>query len=333
MRLDGSSERYFVEALGKARVCVLLGCSLAGGSCLCVAQTNSGEGVPAADGVVVASGEDSTKTTQVSAPSSSTQEKSQDKSENKDEKKKKKPQRTGSFVVAPIPIVSPALGSGIVPVAGYITPIPKTDRAITPSVAGAGGLITNNGTRGFAVGADLFLDKAKYETEAAYARGNLNYNIYGPGFVNGNAGLKLPLEQTGHLFFAKALRHIRWDFYAGIRFMDGSSFITIKPTSGELPPIPEDVGLQTNLRSLGMEAWRDSRPNKFYPLKGSVIDFTGDFFAHNLGSKYSFQSYKFTFNKYLSLGEKQVLAYNFFWCGMGGSPPFMATVFTVRTIS
>ena len=323
MRLDRFRKRYFFETVGKARVCILLVCSLTGGRCLCVAQAAAGGGSPAADGIVVTSGKDPTQTTHASTPSSpSTGEKAQQKSEKKDEKKKKKSERAGSFVVAPIPIVSPALGSGIIPVVGYITPIPKTDRAITPSVVGAGGLITNNGTRGFAAGADLFLDKARYETEVAYARGNLDYNIYGPGFENGNAGFKLPLEQTGHLLFAKALRRIGSDFYAGIRFMDGSSFITIKPTSGKLPPIPSDVGLQTNLRAIGMEVWRDSRPNKFYPLKGSVIDFTGDFFAHNLGSKYSFQSYKFTFNKYFSFGEKQVLAYNFFWCGTGGSPPF-----------
>jgi outer membrane protein assembly factor BamA len=140
--------------------------------------------------------------------------------------------------------------------------------------------------------------------------------------VNGNAGFKLPLEQAGHFFFFKTLRRIGWDFYAGIRFIDGSSFIILKPTSGKTPPIPPDVGLHTDLRALGMEIWRDSRPNRFYPLKGSVIDFTGDFFGKDLGSKYSFQSYKFTFNKCWSLTDKQVLAYNFYWCGTGGSPPF-----------
>ena len=74
----------------------------------------------------------------------------------------------------------------------------------------------------------------------------------------------------------------------------------------------------------GIEVWRDSRPNRFYPLNGGVIDFTGDFFAHDLGSKYSFQSYRFTFNKYLSLTKQQVLAYNLNLCGVGGSPPFYA---------
>jgi outer membrane protein assembly factor BamA len=71
--------------------------------------------------------------------------------------------------------------------------------------------------------------------------------------------------------------------------------------SSETPSIPPDVGLQTNLRALGVTLVRDSRPNRFYPIKGTAIDFTGDFFANGLGSKYSFHSYNFTFNKYASL--------------------------------
>jgi outer membrane protein assembly factor BamA len=76
------------------------------------------------------------------------------------------------------------------------------------------------------------------------------------------------------------------------------------------PPIPisPDAGVATNLRALGVELLRDSRPNRFYPLRGSLVDFTGDFFANALGSRYSFQSYKFTYNKYGSLNEKHGLA-------------------------
>ena len=242
--------------------------------------------------------------------------------EEKKKKAKKKSDHAGSFVVAPQPLVSPALGAGLIPIAGYITPIPARDRAITPSVIGAAGLITNDGSRAFGLGADLYLNQARYEWETGYGHGNLDYNLYGVGFENGNAGFKLPLEQSGQILFIKFLRKIHWDTFAGVRFINGSSFITLKPTSEQRVPIPPDVGLHTDLRALGMEVSRDSRPNRFYPLKGSVIDFTGDFFAHNLGSKYSFQSYKFTFNKYVSLSKKQVLAYNMFWCGTGGEPPF-----------
>lgn len=72
----------------------------------------------------------------------------------------------------------------------------------------------------------------------------------------------------------------------------------------------------------GLGVVRDSRPNRFYPLKGSLAEFTSDFFAKNLGSKYSFQSYRFTFDKFASINTKQVLAYNLYVCGTGGKPPF-----------
>jgi outer membrane protein assembly factor BamA len=67
---------------------------------------------------------------------------------------------------------------------------------------------------------------------------------------------------------------------------------------------------------------RDTTPNRFYPTSGTILDFTSDFFAEALGSKYSFQAYRFTFNKYRSLTKNQILAYNLFTCGIGGRPSF-----------
>ena len=264
-----------------------------------------------------------------SKPSQDVQQPTETKTEEKAEKKEereaklKKLLHGGSIVVAPIPVVSPALGSGLVPVAGYIFPFEENkSKHQEPSVIGAAGLITNNGTRGWGVGSDIYLKDARYEIVAAYARGNIDYNLYGPGFANGNAGLKLPLEQTGDFFFLEFNRRLIWDIYVGARFVNGSSLLTLKPNDGNIPPIPPDIGVHTNLRALGFEVVRDSRPNRFYPVKGSLIKFTGDFFGKDLGSKYSFQSYKFTFNKYASLGQKQVFAYNLFFCGTGGEPPF-----------
>ncbi|HEY1481358.1 MAG TPA: BamA/TamA family outer membrane protein [Candidatus Acidoferrum sp.] len=228
----------------------------------------------------------------------------------------------GAFVIAPLPEVSPAIGSGVIPVVAYIFPFQIKDKTSPPSVVGAAADITNNGTRLYAFGEDLYLKQAKYEIKSAYARGNINYNLYGVGFVNENQGLKLPLTQTGELFFVSFLRNIGWDVYVGGRFTTGNSLVTLRPSSGNTPPIPPDIGLQTNLRALGFEILRDSRPNRFYPVTGSWIDFKGDFFAQGLGSKYSFQSYKFTFNKYFSLNDKQVIAYNLVLCGTGGTPPF-----------
>jgi hypothetical protein len=231
----------------------------------------------------------------------------------------------GSFVIAPLPISSPALGTGIIPVVGYIFPFRRDDTVSPPSVVGVAGLATNNGSRGFAAYADLYMKQKTYRVSAAYVRGNLNYNLYGVGLIAGNAGLKLPLSQTGQVLRAEALRRVGWDFFLGLRFWTGSSDIVRRATS-ETSTVtdPPDLGLHTALRALGLRLNRETTPNRFHPTSGTLLDFTSDFFSEALGSKYTFQAYRFTFNKYGSISEKQVLAYNLFVCGTGGTPPFYA---------
>lgn len=259
---------------------------------------------------------------QTTNPSGQTKAEEQTQSPEQEKTKKEKKQHRGSILLAPLPIVSPAIGSGFVPVVGYIFPFSKNDKVSPPSTIGASGLLTNNGTRAWAFGGQLFLKEDTYEVTAGYGRGNLNYNLYGIGIPAGNADLKLPLTQTGHILFAEVDRRIAWRIFVGPRFSDGSSFITINPHGANVPPIPPDVGIQTALRSLGVRIVRDTRPNHFYPLSGSKLEFTGDFFSQALGSKYSFQHYILTWDQYFSLGKNQVLAYDLYACNTGGSPPF-----------
>lgn len=238
----------------------------------------------------------------------------------KDQKKKKKKLGgRGAFVVAPLPISSPAIGSGIVPVLGYIFPFSTKDKVSPPSTVGVAGLITNNGSRGFAIGGQLFLKENRYEITSGFAHGNVDYNIYGNGIA---AGLKLPLEQTGEAFFGEALRRVGWKFFVGPRFITGHSFIRVKPNSVSNFPIPPEAGLHTSLRSIGARLTRDTRPNHFYPTGGTFFTFTSDFFSQALGSKYSFQSYRSEFDKFWSLNTRQVLAYDAYFCTTGGQPPF-----------
>jgi hypothetical protein len=235
-------------------------------------------------------------------------------------KKEKKPER-GAFVVAPLPISSPAIGSGIVPVLGYIFPFSTKDKVSPPSTIGGAGLITNNGSRGFAVGGQLFFKENTYELTSGYVHGNVDYNFYGTGVAS---NLKLPLVQTGQAFFAEFLRRVGWKVFVGPRFITGRSFVTVVPNSGSMVPIPPEVGLHDNLTSIGARVTRDTRPNHFYPLGGTFFTFTSDFFSESLGSKYTFQSYRSEFDKYWSLNDKQVLAYDAYFCGTGGAPPFYA---------
>jgi len=227
-----------------------------------------------------------------------------------------------SFIVAPLPISSPALGTGIVPVLAYIFHISSHDKVSPPSVIGGAGLVTNNGSRAFVLAGDLFFHENTYHASAVYAHGNLNYDLYGVGIDAGKAGVKLPLKQTGQFFFGEFSRRVGWKFFLGTRVLMGESTITVRPSEASTTPSPPDLGLRTNLRSLGFRLQRDTRPNRFYPTTGTFLDFTADFFSQGLGSKYSFQSYKFTFNKFVSVSQKQVLAFDLGFCGTGGEPPF-----------
>jgi Omp85 superfamily domain len=234
-------------------------------------------------------------------------------------KKSKKKSKLAGLVIAPIPISSPAIGSGIVPVLGYIFPFSAKDKISPPSTIGVAGLVTNNGSRGFAVGGQLFLKENTYEVTAGFVRGNVDYNIYAN---EAPSNLQLPLEQTGHAFKGEILRRIAWKFFAGPRFMTGSSLVTVRPNNVINFPIPPEVGLRANVTSIGARLTRDTRPNHFYPISGTFFSFTSDFFSQSLGSKYSFQSYRTTFDKYWSLSKKQVLASDTTYCGTAGTPPF-----------
>ena len=232
---------------------------------------------------------------------------------------KKKHSILAGLVIAPIPISNPALGSGAVLGAGYIFPLNNKDKISSPSVVGGGWMFTNDGSRAYGLGGQLYFKKNTYNTAAFYFHGNLNYDLYGSGVFT---GLKLPLKQAGQGFQAEFLRRVGWKFFAGPRVITGSSFITIRPTSGSVPAPPPDLGLHTNMIAFGARLTRDSTVNRFYPTGGTIFSFSSDFFSQTLGSKYSFQTYRASFNKYWSWGENRVLAYNGYACSTGGQPPF-----------
>jgi len=223
------------------------------------------------------------------------------------------------LIIAPLPISSPAIGSGLVPVLGYIFPISGKDKVSPPSVVGATGLMTNNGSRGFAVGGRINFKEDRYSASSAFVRGNLNYDIYGSGAA---ANLKLPLKQTGEAFFGEFLRRIKWKIFVGPRLQVGNSFVTVRPNTVSGFPLPPDLGLHTQLTAIGIRLIKDTRSSQFYPSNGFYFSSTTDFFSQTLGSKYSFQAYRSVFDKFWRVGNRQVVAYEAAFCGTSGDPPF-----------
>ena len=224
-----------VTSFRSTRTSLPLWLFLVGGLFLCLLQPSAAQDEPAASSPPAAVEPKSPKdAAQEPATPAAVEVKPQERTEKtatKNEKKKK--EHRGSILIAPLPLVSPAIGTGLIPVVGYIFPFSKNDTVSPPSTLGGGGLITNNGTRAWFFGGQLFLKEDRYEVTAGYGRGNLEYNLYGVGLFAGNAGLKLPLNQTGHVFFGEVVRRIVWKVFVGPRFIDGGSFLTINPASSD----------------------------------------------------------------------------------------------------
>jgi len=242
-------------------------------------------------------------------------------------------------VAAPLPISSPALGTGIIPIFGYIFPFNKNDKVTPPSVVGGAGLITNGGSRALALAGNLFVKRGAYEITGLALTGHLDYNFYGTGTDAGNAGRKLAIQQGGQIVFGEVLRRLGHKFYLGPRAWVAHSEITpnLQKSDSDHPDVPL-LFLNTDVKAWGIRMQRDSRTNRFFPTDGSLFDFTSNFFHVSpgigltgaasgqptdiQGNKFQFQAYRLDVNKYGAVRNHQVLAYNLSLCGVFGEAPF-----------
>src|ERR1044072_9202285 len=104
-----------------------------------------------------------------------------------DDKGKQKGEKRGSFIIAPIPISSPAFGSGLLLITAYVFKFDKNDDVSPPSWGGVAGAFTNNGSRGLATGAKLYLKENKYQTTIAAMKGRAHLDFFGIGRIPGRA--------------------------------------------------------------------------------------------------------------------------------------------------
>jgi hypothetical protein len=236
----------------------------------------------------------------------------------------KQPEREkrGSFVIAPIPISSPAFGSGLLLITSYVFKLDQEDEVSPPSWVGLAGAFTNNGSRGLAMGAKLYLKENKYQTTFAMMKGRANLDFFGIGRIPGRPATAVPLSMEGSIFFGELLRNVGRNIFIGPRYQYRRLTAGI---DGARPPggfeVPE-IDFRSNSAALGFHLQRDRRDSTFYPTKGSLLDFTGDFFDQAWGSRREYQTYKMAYNGFSQIGTRQVFAYRATACSANGSVPF-----------
>ena len=233
----------------------------------------------------------------------------------------KKPKR-GQLIIAPIPIFSPTVGSGLVLVFGYVFKLNENDKRSPPSTLGLAGAYTKSGTRGAGLGGKLYFGENKYQTTFVVAKGRVDVDFYGIGRIPGRDAIKVPIRGGGTVFFGEFLRNVWKDFFVGPRYQHRKIYTRLDgpqtPGGFEIPPID----LQAKTVALGFHIVRDKRDSTFYPTKGSLFETTADFFDESLGSKRQYQNYKVEYNAYREVGTKQVLAYRGMICSANQNVPF-----------
>ena len=231
-------------------------------------------------------------------------------------------EKRGSLVIAPIPISSPAFGSGLLLITGYVFKLDQNDQVSPPSWLGAAGAFTNNGTRALALGGRLYLQENKYQTTFAGIKGRANLDFFGIGRIPGRTPISVPLHMEGTIFFGEVMRNVGRNIFIGPRYQFRKLSAGI---DGLVPPggfeVPE-IDLKSNSAALGFHLQRDRRDSTFYPTKGNLFDFTADFFDQVWGSRREYQSYKVAYNGFRQVADKQVFAYRAMACSANGNVPF-----------
>lgn len=235
--------------------------------------------------------------------------------------KQKKPKR-GQLIIAPIPISSPAVGSGLVLAVGYVFKLNQEDKLSPPSTVGLVGAFTNSGSRGGGIGGRLYFSENKYQTTFALVKGRVNFDFFGIGRIPGREPISVPLKMGGTIFFGEFLRNVGKGIFIGPRFQRRNLYARLDgiqtPGGFEIPL----TDIQAVSAALGFHVQRDKRDSTFYPTKGSLFDVTGDFFMKGLGSRRQYQTYKVSYNGYYRLAPKQILAYRGMICSANQSVPF-----------
>lgn len=232
--------------------------------------------------------------------------------------------KRGEFVIAPIPISSPAIGSGLILALGYIFQVDKNDTTSQPSVIGAVGMRTNNGSRMAALGGSMHFKKDQYRVTALAARFDVNVDFFGVGRFAGNRGTEIPLNFSGKGFLVQGFYRVHPDqVYVGARFQVRDLSARLNLSGGGVPQdiidaVPGDL-LRAKTVAIGPRLLWDTRDNSFYPTKGHHIEVGANFFGKGIGSRFTYQTYSAAYNKYITLNEKQVLAYRVMGCAANGS--------------
>ncbi|MCW5591414.1 MAG: glyceraldehyde-3-phosphate dehydrogenase [Burkholderiales bacterium] len=201
----------------------------------------------------------------------------------------------------------------------------REGRFVPPDITAAGGMATENGTRGGFAGHLGFSSDGNWRYVGAVARTSLNLSWFGADFLPGAGSAGRDYNLDADLLVADVRRRIPGtDWMAGLRYVRAdtqSRFDLGRPA--EVPQRSLDVAIG----GLALVAEYDDRDSIFTPGSGKRITAYVHDFAPRWGGDQSFRLYKAAVNAFASPRRDLVLGGRLDWRGSSGNTPFYALPF------
>lgn len=229
--------------------------------------------------------------------------------------------RKPSFVVMPIPLSDPMLGTGLTLAAAALY---NPNGGQRPWVTGAGVMHTSNGSHAYGAFQQASFHQDRVRVLAFAGKADMNLRFYGIGSAAGAQGASVPTRDTGTVVLAQALFGVSKNLFVGLRLQ--STHIKTELDLSEvgsklgvsLPPI--DLDHRTTL--LGPALDYDTRDNQFMPRSGDYATLRIGFSSPRYGSDLSYRNLRAGYARYWPLNPRWTLAGRISTCAVDGRVPF-----------
>jgi len=219
--------------------------------------------------------------------------------------------KAGSFILAPIPIKSPTIGTGLALTGAYLF---KTDKDSDTSFLGVAGFRTDNGSEGVGLAGSISWGSNRWTIGAVAGVVDVTYDFYVPGA----GGRTVSLQQDGTLINLKSSYSVTDHFSAGLEFRYLESSIAF---SSPLGTPARDIDLETIMIGPTLE-W-DTRDDTIYPTTGSHVFFRSlhGFILNGLLDR-EYNKTVLKYDTYTPFFERSVIATRLVACKASKRTPF-----------
>ncbi|WP_315127496.1 BamA/TamA family outer membrane protein [Comamonas antarctica] len=229
--------------------------------------------------------------------------------------------RKPSFVVMPIPMSDPMLGTGLTLAAAALYNPNGSER---PWVTGAGVLATSNGSHAYGAFQQASFLEDRLRVLAFAGKADMNLRFYGIGSAAGEQGISVPTRDSGDVMLAQALYGVTKNLFLGLRLQSThiKTELDLSEVGNRLGVSLPAIDLDHRTVLLGPALDYDTRDNQFMPRKGDYATLRIGFSSPSLGSDLSYRNLRAGYARYWPLNPRWTLAGRVSTCAVDGRVPF-----------